>query len=486
MPTETDTKPDAEPDAPADADAAEEAPVPEAALTPDVVQAPTPAETTSTALDRAAEAAIAMPGMPGRDEFLMLAAQARMLSLSGASPKLVRESPHLAFHVAMVGRDLGISPSAAIELIDVIPGRDGPRLSLSPQLLNGQIRRLGLGSIIPVVQTADRCVAAAIGPRGLDPACGWPVKHDEHAEGCRCDVIGTTEFTWNDARIAGLAGPLCEPGAHRTPPGENRCGCNQGYITYPKRMLWWRGSGFCADDWFPEASLGLYSPEALGAFVDENGRAIDPENVELPEGYAPKALARPPSTVAADPAVIADLVARTTAIKSHRNEEAANALRAFWHEKDLPPVGRLSKSATVLAEAGIKAIEARIDKGEFGPRGDTDSAAPDGHDTGPVDAGEPAGTADGEPGPEPDTATQEPDEEQALIDTIAAEVHALDLAVVIEELGQRGESVRGNEQAKRLRLAQARYLEATTPSPDPAPEVEAPPVSETLDLEGGA
>lgn len=475
---EPDVEPETEPPREPDPDNATDTAT--TTLTPDVVHPPAKVEDAATsAIERAAEAAIAMPGMPGRDEFLMLAAQARILSLSGASPKLVRESPHLAFHVAMVGRDLGISPSAAIELIDVIPGRDGPRLSLSPQLLNGQIRRLGLGSIIPVVQTADRCVAAAIGPRGLDPACGWPVKHDEHAEGCLCDVLGTTEFTWNDARIADLAGPLCEPGVHKNPPGETRCGCNQGYITYPKRMLWWRGSGFCADDWFPEASLGLYSPEALGSFVDENGRAIDPETVDLPDGYAPKALARPPSAIAADPKVIADLVTRTTAIKEHPNEAAADALREFWKAKELPPVGRLSASATVLAEAGIKAIETRIEKGEFGPAAEptaaTDGAAPEGHETGHVEPGEAPAAGDGEPEPDPPTATQEPDEEQALIDTIAAEVQDLDLAVVIEELGQRGESVRGNEQAKRLRLAQARYLEATTPAPDPAPEVETAP-----------
>lgn len=218
----------------------------------------------SSAIDRAAEAALTMPGVPGRDEFLSLAMQARVLSLSGAAPEPVRNNPHVAFHVAMVGRDLGISPSAALQLIDVIKTKNGYQLSLSPQLLNAQIRRLGLGAIRPVVQERDRCVAEAVAPDGT--------------------VLGETEFTWADAIDAGLVGPSCLPGQHKR-NSDGRCPCNQGYRTYPRRMMWWRASGFCAADWFPEAGLGLYSPEELGAVVDDTGRPIDPGTVALPEGY---------------------------------------------------------------------------------------------------------------------------------------------------------------------------------------------------------
>jgi hypothetical protein len=223
----------------------------------------------NAAIEAAADAALTMPGVPGRDEFLALAMQARMLSLSGAAPAMVRDNPSIAFHVAMVGRDLGISPSAAIELIDVIDTKKGPRLSLSPQLLNGQIRRLGLGSIRPAVQERDRCVAVAFGPDGTE--------------------LGTTEFTWQDAQDAELVMRDCQPGQHtakcRNYQTHPRDRCNQGYVTYPKRMMWWRAAGFCADDYFPEAGLGLYSPEELGAVVDDEGRPIDPATVGLPEGY---------------------------------------------------------------------------------------------------------------------------------------------------------------------------------------------------------
>lgn len=275
-------------------------------VTPELVSEPggdvevaAPPTRASTEIEAAADAALVMPGIAGRDEFLSLCLQAKLLSMSGAAPSAVRDNPHVALHIAMVGRDLGISPSAAIELIDVIESGGKIRLSLSPQLLNGQLRRLGLGSVKPWVMTADRCVAVAFGPGGIDPRCAKAVqqaKRDdvdpEHVDDCSCDVIGDTEFTWDDALMAGLVGADCKPGVHSTKCGnkqsDRKWRCNQGYITYPKRMMWWRASGFCTDDYFPEAGLGLYTAEELGALVDENGRAIDVESIEVPEGFEDK------------------------------------------------------------------------------------------------------------------------------------------------------------------------------------------------------
>lgn len=256
-------------------------------VTPDVVTTAEQAQVLATAaqsahaagqaLERATQAVIDNPGIAGREEFLSLAAQARMLHLSGAAPEAVREDPYIAFHVAMAGRDLGLSPSAALNLIDVIHTSKGPQLSLSPQLRLAQVRRQGLGDIRPQYRGVEQCIADVLGPDG--------------------QKIGESEFTWEDARLAGLVGPQCMPGAHhtQTKQGRNggtyeRCPCNQGYITYPKRMLWWRAVGYGCDDYFPEASVGLYSPEELGATTDEDGNLIDPSTAALPPGYTdPKA-----------------------------------------------------------------------------------------------------------------------------------------------------------------------------------------------------
>jgi hypothetical protein len=303
-----------------------------------------------SAIEAAAEAALSMPGVPGRDEFLQLAVTARMLSMSGAAPKLIRGNPHLAFHVALVGRDLGISPSAALELIDVLDTGQGPRLSLSPQLMNGQLRRLGLGSVKPLKRTMHEAIAGAYDPEGV--------------------LMGESEFTWEDAVIAGLADKRCKPNVHWVPnSGNGKCDCRQGYRAWPKRMLWWRAAGFCADDYFPEAGLGLYSPEALGAMVDEHGRPVDPATVALPDGYDPggngatKGL--PPADERADGAELWALQARAFALPDdHKRElrqrrEQTPALRT---DAGVIPFWQLPDRGLRIAKSLVAGLESRAER----------------------------------------------------------------------------------------------------------------------------
>ena len=301
---------------------------------------------------------MAMPGMPGMDEFLSLAMQARILSMSGAAPAHVRNHPHIAFHVAMIGRDLGISPTAAIQLIDVI-GRDddpNPQLSLSPELLNGQIRRLGLGAIRPLKRTMFECIAGAYGPDG--------------------ELLGESEFDWADAVVAGLADDRCQPNQHWVPTsGNGRCRCRQGYRTYPKRMLWWRASGFAAQDYFPEAGLGLYSPEALGAVVGPDGRPIDPTQVELPDGYGPgpghgngQARGLPVDT-RADGAELWQLQARAWALPDEfkrqlrQRREQTPALRT---DGGVIPLWQLPDRGLRIAKSLLAGLESQAERGDDG------------------------------------------------------------------------------------------------------------------------
>lgn len=455
-----------------------------------------------TPIEVAAQAAIDNPGVPGRDEFLSIAAQARILSLSGAAPQAVRGNPHLAFHLALTGRDLGISPSAALNLIDVIDGQKGPQLSLSPQLLNGQVRRLGLGSIVPAIRDDERAVAVVLGPDGhLDPRCGplipqhWPdmttrkemidIGHTpDQIPTCECrGIIGFSEFTWADAQVAGLAGPECRPGHHNktiTKTGRNNqtykvCGCNQGYITYPKRMLWWRCAGFAADDWFPEASLGLYQPEALGAVVDEEGRPIDASSVELPPGYAIEEAARARADAPPEPASaedVAELQARIDQIKMI--PDAAKALGEMWTEKSesgaprLNPIARLWAKELPVAKALIKHIEDRIGRGEWGdppaaPEGETPESptpSPEGQE----------GASETAQGEESAAAPLDAD-----LVAIAERVKAMTMGEVAEALSARGLTPEGNDDAQRLRLAQAWV---TTGPIEPAEMLDAATVAE--------
>jgi len=476
------------------------------ALAPDEVTGPgtdlelAASDRTPTALEAAAEAALALPGAAGHDEFWALAAQARILAMSGAAPKLVRESPHLALHVALVGRDLGISPSAALELIDVIESGGQPRLSLSPQLMNGQIRRLGLGEIVPVERTDTLCVAAAIGPGGTDRRCRVTgvLRHVEG--GCTCDVLGYSEFSWEDARGAGLVGPDCQPGQHvknqqREKNGRTWkvCGCNQGYTTYPKRMLWWRASGFAADDYFPEAGLGLYSAEALGASIGPDGRPIDVESVELPPGYEPQAIGSgrngtaPPAERMADPDELWELQARMHALpEGHLGELKAQWMKEEcrlrgWKPYDMPHRLLPTFRAMVNSHWG-RAKGAGIDMDQellslrrtvfvkvwltmlASVAGSTAQAAPEAPD-------EPAAP---EPAPEPETdqeAPQSPDDGKAAwasqLASMADEVRELSKGLpegVADKIGATAKAMHWKLIDNRIAAAGAQTIEAFPPT----------------------
>lgn len=229
-------------------------------------------------IDRAAEAALTEPGIPGRDDFLAMAAMARMVSLSPLSPKHLRGEPYSAFMVLLTARDLGISATYAIRKIVPIEGIP----SIPPELQRALVRRKQLGDIEPHPDNDTQPVAMFASARAVYPD-------------------GTTgpwaSFTWQDAQIAGLVDPDCEsPVAHvvkdcsapQKGGGTRRwkgCYCKENYRKYPRRMLWQRVQGYVTRDHFPEATIGLYTPDELGVVTDEDGHALDIATVELPPGY---------------------------------------------------------------------------------------------------------------------------------------------------------------------------------------------------------
>ena len=309
-------------------------------------------------------AALALESSPlHHDEFMTLAMTAKMLSMSGAAPKYVRGNPHVAFHIALIGRDLGISPTLALNLIDIIPGKDKElEISLSPQLRAAQVKRLGIGILKPVWQKPDRAVWVALTNGGqvdhrctsLLPDAHFMRKDSDGAivESCSCfGIIGVTEFTWENAINAKLVDGRCRPSTH-----VNDCKCKYNWKTYDFRMCSWRAGGYCADDFFPEAAVGLYSPDELGAVVDVEGRAIDPSTIDMPQGYEPPQRATSPLRQMADPALLLDLQERIAALP---NDEKAD-LAAKWkqHEKlSGTPARALDEGQLKLAAALVTGQE---------------------------------------------------------------------------------------------------------------------------------
>lgn len=302
--------------------------------------------------------------VPTYSEFMVIAMQARMLADSDIAPVAFRGKPSVAFHVGLIGRDLGLSLSAALELVDVIDGRP----SLSPLLRSGQIKRLGLGSLHPWVRDVDRCVMYAVGPRGMDRRC---LLRHEHVDGCECDIIGVTEFTWEDAQVAGLVRDDCEPTRHSDACNEaaaardkirRQAACKQNYRTYPRRMLHWRAAGFCADDYFPEASLGLYSPEELGAITDGDGNVIDVDSVELPSGYEERRRGGSRQQTKVTEAVGEELRSRANSLPG----PAIKEFKAMLRERDIDTFPDIVASKEQTVRAMLDSLVTRASNGEWG------------------------------------------------------------------------------------------------------------------------
>lgn len=458
-----------------------------------------------SALERASEELLANPGAPGRDEFLVLATTARVLSMSAGAPAAIRNNPWLAFHLALIGRDLGISPSAAIAQVDVIgynanattdaEAYKNAQLSLSPELLNGQIKRMGLGSIVKAASTPTSCVAVALLPGGrVDVRCArsWPDHVDDDRRPCACTfdkILGEVEFTWYDAQVAGLVDPACTgPDAHTAACVQGGSGtrgkrCHQGYRSYPQRMMWWRAAGWCQSDYFPEADAGLYSPEELGAVVDpETGRPVDPGTVALPEGYEePEKPHNPADDLLAEAEDESELGKERRELRARidallaAGESVTQALRELWEQEDsegarkTPPFPHLRRRHLTRAKAVVKQVEDRVKGGHHGEEakqawGDATVAAAGFGAGRPQEAQEGADAEDGEQGAEAPAAqegAQEPAEQPAEED---AGVAAYD-----EALAQYEADLEASAESRRQRAEQV-AAEAGVPMPPSEPE----------------
>ncbi len=202
-------------------------------------------------------AVVEQMGPVAADEFKALAAQALVLSRASAVPGALRGKPHDVLLVLMSARDLGLAPTVAMRKMYVVDGQ----VTIAPALKMALVRMKGLGRV------------------WFDPA--------NNAEEATCygqrvgeDHVHAVTFTMEDAKRAGL---------------EKK----NNWKAYPGRMLQWRAVGYLVDDVFPEVSFGMYSPDELGAYTDDDGHVIDVDAIDVPEGYESKSRRRGrPSDVA--------------------------------------------------------------------------------------------------------------------------------------------------------------------------------------------
>jgi hypothetical protein len=191
---------------------------------------------------------------PSKDEFASMISMANNLAKAqGFLPAHFYEQPYKILAAILYGRDLGISATNALQHIIVIEGK----ATADAQLIGMLVRRAGH-------QMVDTTTAEA-----------------STVKITRSDgTIHEATFTMQDAQRAGLV----------------RAG--GAWQKYPAAMLYARALTACARKGAQDALMGVaYSPEELGAEVNENGNVID-VTPRVPTGEIPSTEATPESVAA--------------------------------------------------------------------------------------------------------------------------------------------------------------------------------------------
>ena len=163
-------------------------------------------------------------------EWQALREQAKALVQSKFLPKAV-DTPEKAIAVMMTGRELGIGPMQALRCVHIIDGKP----TLAAELIAALVLRRVPGAVFEVVEsTNERCVVLAGRP-------GRP----EHE----------FAFSMKDAQAAGLMS-------------------KDNWKKYPRAMLRSRAITEAARAVFPDATMGVYDPDELGAVTDDRGTVL--------------------------------------------------------------------------------------------------------------------------------------------------------------------------------------------------------------------
>lgn len=289
---------------------------------------------------------------PGVAELRGLAAMAVTLAAAHALPATLQGKPNDVFLVLLTGRELGLAPAASLRSLYVVNGL----VTLPPKVRKGLVTRRGLGRVWP--HTHGCACGMDVAYNTTDIATWHATKTDEGHQ-----QVYSFTFTRADAERA---------------PESNRAGAGNLWDKYtkqgyPQRLMSWRALGYLLDDVFSEVGVGLYAPDEVGAYVDEEGSpVIDVASTDpFPGHAAPRGHAGsvpPPPPPPADPEAIADLRQRVDALPA----EGKAALIALWTApregvEPMVPVDHLPQRQLPRARGMVSSIEARAKRGEWGP-----------------------------------------------------------------------------------------------------------------------
>jgi len=171
---------------------------------------------------------------PDANEFSVMKETSTMLVKTGFLPQAIK-TPEQAIAIILTGRELGIGTMAALNTINVIQGKP----AVSPQLMLALIERSGQ------LENID------IQAYGTDELLGVSCTMKRKNRSAHTERFGKAE-----AKAMNLAD-------------------KDNYKKQPETMYRWRAVSACARVVFPDVILGLYTPDEMGAVVNEDGEAVD-------------------------------------------------------------------------------------------------------------------------------------------------------------------------------------------------------------------
>jgi hypothetical protein len=183
--------------------------------------------------------------LPSLQEWALLKDQAEVLLKSGLLPANLGK-PEQVIMIILKGRELGISPITSLTHIHVIKGKP----AMSAELMLSQIYKLHPRTVIEFVERSNTACRVKVTRLGHFPS----------------------EFVWTieDAKKADLMG-------------------NPSWSKYPRAMLHARVVSEMARSLFPDAIQGIsYTPEELGAVVDEEGSVVEILDIDAQPEKKPK------------------------------------------------------------------------------------------------------------------------------------------------------------------------------------------------------
>src|SRR3972149_3015217 len=166
----------------------------------------------------------------------IMVSQAEMLVKSGFLPKAIN-TPEKALAIALKGRELGLPMMQSISSIHIIDGKP----TISAELMAALVHQRIQGAVLRCVETNDRIATYEAGRPN--------------------DKILKMSFTWEEAQQAGVTG-------------------KDNWRKYPAAMLRARCCSAICRIVFPDAIMGVYTPDELGAITTEEGEIVETINIK--------------------------------------------------------------------------------------------------------------------------------------------------------------------------------------------------------------